>query len=163
MSKGHGPAGHHYLFGTQRQDHAGMDDDLRSDVQHWLMAVQNAVVLATIAFGMGIDKPDVRWIVHTAMPSSLEIYHQGIGRDGEPAECLILWSHDDYETWGELFLATNGPISSSAMSHKLYLLEHIENYCAVGDCRHAFIRDYFAGRELSGSESYNACDVCKGA
>ncbi len=83
------------------------------------------------------------------------------GRHGKPAECLILWFHDDYGMWQQLFLADNAQIEA-AISHKLDPLEFIDDYCAVGDCRHAFIRDYFCENGLSGSEGCSACDVCKG-
>ena len=85
--------------------HAGMNDDARTKVQDAFMSGEIRVVVATIAFGMGVDKPDVRYVLHAAMPSSLEVYHQEIGRagrDGNPADCVLFYDPSDYHTWTEI-------------------------------------------------------------
>ncbi|WP_194954445.1 DNA helicase RecQ [Sphingopyxis solisilvae] len=79
--------------------HAGLDAELRARVQHDFVASEDGIVTATVAFGMGIDKPDVRFVAHAAVPKSIESYYQETGRagrDGDPAEAMMLWGADDF-------------------------------------------------------------------
>lgn len=81
--------------------HAGLDPDLRARVQHDFVASEDGIVCATVAFGMGIDKPDVRFVAHAGLPKSIESYYQETGRagrDGDPAEALMLWGASDFAT-----------------------------------------------------------------
>lgn len=83
---------------STRPYHAGLKDEVRKEVQEWFMAADKAVVVATIAFGMGIDKADIRYVYHYNLPKSLENYTQEIGRagrDGKPAVCEVLGSSRD--------------------------------------------------------------------
>ncbi|HWW57082.1 MAG TPA: RecQ family ATP-dependent DNA helicase, partial [Sphingopyxis sp.] len=79
--------------------HAGLDAERRAQVQHDFVASEDGIVTATVAFGMGIDKPDVRFVAHAGLPKSIESYYQETGRagrDGDPAEALMLWGADDF-------------------------------------------------------------------
>ena len=79
--------------------HAGLDPERRARVQHDFVASEDGIVTATVAFGMGIDKPDVRFVAHAGLPKSIESYYQETGRagrDGDPAEALMLWAADDF-------------------------------------------------------------------
>ncbi|WP_188235992.1 DNA helicase RecQ [Sphingopyxis sp. LK2115] len=79
--------------------HAGLDPERRAQVQHDFVASEDGIVTATVAFGMGIDKPDVRFVAHAGLPKSIESYYQETGRagrDGDPAEALMLWAADDF-------------------------------------------------------------------
>ena len=79
--------------------HAGLDAEVRARVQHDFVASEDGIVTATVAFGMGIDKPDVRFVAHAALPKSIESYYQETGRagrDGDPAEAMMLWGADDF-------------------------------------------------------------------
>jgi ATP-dependent DNA helicase RecQ len=79
--------------------HAGLDPERRAQVQHDFVASEDGIVTATVAFGMGIDKPDVRFVAHAGLPKSIESYYQETGRagrDGDPAEALMLWGAEDF-------------------------------------------------------------------
>jgi len=79
--------------------HAGLDAERRARVQHDFVASEDGIVTATVAFGMGIDKPDVRFVAHAGLPKSIESYYQETGRagrDGDPAEALMLWGAEDF-------------------------------------------------------------------
>ncbi|MGH6653039.1 MAG: DNA helicase RecQ [Sphingopyxis sp.] len=81
--------------------HAGLDPEIRARVQHDFVASEDGIVTATVAFGMGIDKPDVRFVAHAGLPKSIEAYYQETGRagrDGDPAEALMLWGASDFAT-----------------------------------------------------------------
>lgn len=82
--------------------HAGMTDQQRRAAQDAFAAGLVDVVVATVAFGMGIDRPDIRYVIHAAMPKSIEHYQQETGRagrDGEPADCILFFSGGDFGLW----------------------------------------------------------------
>ena len=111
------------------------------------------------AFGMGIDRPDIRLIVHTTMPSSIETYHQEIGRagrDGLPSDCVIFWHANDHDTWCERFANDESIVDDG---HKAELSAHMNLYCSSENCRHAQLVEYFGGAGLSGP--CGACDRCE--
>src|SRR5208337_1399263 len=81
--------------------HAGLDAERRKQVQEDFLAGKLEIIVATIAFGMGIDKPDIRTVIHTALPGSIEAYYQEIGRagrDGKPSRALLMHSYADRYT-----------------------------------------------------------------
>ena len=138
--------------------HAGLADDLRRRAQDDFITERADVVVATVAFGMGIDRSDVRYVVHAGMPKSIEHYQQEAGRagrDGLPAECLLLYSGGDFGLWRSLLLAEGLPAPGA-----LPKLGEMYGYCQAAVCRHRFLVEYF-GQSFT-AEGCGACDVCLG-
>ena len=144
--------------------HAGMDAKSRREVQDSFMREQLDVVVATVAFGMGVDRSDVRCVVHMAMPKSIEHYQQEAGRagrDGLEAECLLLYSSADAAKWRQLI--TRSALEAGAdgpPEHQLRMLAHMQRFCSSMRCRHAMLAQYF-GQDY-GEHPCDACDVCLG-
>ena len=115
--------------------------------------------MATVAFGMGIDKSNVRYVIHSGMPKSLENYQQEsgrAGRDGVEAECWLLFSGRDMMTWKRLIERTPGEAQDAAAA----ALEKIDSYAKSVQCRHASLLEHFGQPWTYGP--CNACDVCLG-
>jgi ATP-dependent DNA helicase RecQ len=139
--------------------HAGMTDDERSRNQEAFLTEQVDTIVATIAFGMGIDKSNVRCVIHAGMPKSLENYQQEsgrAGRDGVEAECWLLYSGGDLMKWKRVIGDTNGDARAAAEA----ALEKIYAYATSVTCRHASLIEHFGQRWDNGP--CNACDVCLG-
>jgi ATP-dependent DNA helicase RecQ len=139
--------------------HAGLSDDERVRNQEAFLTEQTDTIVATIAFGMGIDKSNVRYVIHSGMPKSLENYQQEsgrAGRDGVEAECWLLFSGRDVMTWKRLNDRNPGEARETAAA----ALDKIDRYAKSVQCRHASLLEHFGQPWTYGP--CNACDVCLG-
>jgi ATP-dependent DNA helicase RecQ len=138
--------------------HAGLPDDERRANQEAFVKERVDVVVATVAFGMGIDRSNVRYVVHAGMPKTLEHYQQEAGRagrDGLEAECLLLWSGADYALWKSV-LESEAPAGAGALRK----LGEMFAFCQNAVCRHRALATYF-GQDYPATRC-GACDVCLG-
>jgi DNA topoisomerase-3 len=148
--------------------HAGMAAKDRDDVQRAFLEGRAEIIVATIAFGMGIDKPDVRTVVHTALPGSVEGYYQEIGRagrDGLPSRAILLHSYGDVRTH-EFFLERDYPesdapnaSSDAQREHRKTQLVLMRRFAEGASCRMLQLVRHFGDDEDSGAPC-GICDVC---
>jgi ATP-dependent DNA helicase RecQ len=139
--------------------HAGLPDEVRQANQEAFIQEKVDVIVATVAFGMGIDKSNVRFVIHAGMPKSIEHYQQEsgrAGRDGLAAECILLHSGGDLMSWKRILENGDRNNFQSAMAS----VESMAALCNGVKCRHASLVEYF-GQEYD-SDNCNACDVCLG-
>jgi ATP-dependent DNA helicase RecQ len=148
--------------------HAGMDAAVRARVQHDFVNERLDVVVATIAFGMGIDRSNVRYVVHANAPKSIEHYQQEAGRagrDGLTAECVLLYSGADFVMHRQL-AKKDGPLSPEREKILERQLRDIGRYVVAPICRHRLLTEHFAQEyPAPGSAAQTdcgACDVCLG-
>ena len=140
--------------------HAGLSDADRSRNQDMFLSERVDVIVATVAFGMGIDRSNVRFVVHVGAPRSLEHYQQEsgrAGRDGLEAECVLISSAADFMKW-RLMLERSGELSDASQS----LLRQMERYATGVGCRHRHLAEYFGDDYQTEKGGCAACDFCLG-
>jgi ATP-dependent DNA helicase RecQ len=151
--------------------HAGLDPAERRRVHEAFENEELDVVVATIAFGMGIDRSDVRFVVHASLPKGVEQYVQETGRagrDGLAAECVLLHSGADFHGWSTLMErgSEDGPPDPEALGMALERLREVWNFASGARCRHRFLAEYFGQAEEFKADhpdgKCGACDVCLG-
>ncbi len=139
--------------------HAGLSDETRHDNQEAFIREKVDVIVATVAFGMGIDKSNVRFVIHAGMPKSIEHYQQEsgrAGRDGLASQCTLLYNGGDLMTWKRILEMGDSNNFEEAMAN----VTAMSDLCSGVQCRHAAIVNYF-GQEFD-VDNCHACDVCLG-
>jgi ATP-dependent DNA helicase RecQ len=153
--------------------HAGMDNNARARTQEAFAAERLDVVVATVAFGMGIDRSNVRCVIHAGLPKSIEAYQQETGRagrDGLEAECVLLYSARDVQRWEFLIQRSSDEAREASQTAQeahhaaevavanMELVRQMQRFATAYECRHALLVRYF-GQEYT-AENCGACDIC---
>lgn len=138
--------------------HAGLEDKVRQGAQDRFISDEIPIIVATIAFGMGIDKPDIRLIVHYHVPKTLEGYYQETGRagrDGLPSECVLFFSYGDKVKLDFFVNQIEDPLERERSAAKL---AQVVEFCEWQGCRRAYLLRYFG--EAWEEENCGGCDIC---
>ncbi len=143
--------------------HAGLDSKTRARTQEDFAAEKIDVVVATVAFGMGIDRSNVRCVIHAATPKSVEQYQQETGRagrDGLEAECVLFYTPADFYRWESLLSRTVEESAQTAevTEAQIELLRDMQRFCSTQECRHRTLSRYF-GQDYDRKDCA-ACDMC---
>lgn len=139
--------------------HAGLDPKVRTATQDDFLKENIDVIVATIAFGMGIDKPDVRFVIHYNIPKSIENYYQETGRagrDGMEGRCIAFYTHKDIERLEKLMRDK----TSSERELGSQLMQDVVNYSESSSCRRVFLLHYF-GEAFEAENCHQMCDNCR--
>ena len=137
--------------------HAGLEKDNRNENQDKFLKGECEIIVATIAFGMGIDKPNIRFVLHFDIPKSLEGYYQETGRagrDGGYAECILLFSLEEFKKFDKLIEKS----SLNKIAKKL--INEVLVYCSLQSCRREYIINYFDEKMQVNQAEKNCCDNC---
>ena len=142
--------------------HAGLPNETRRRISEDFAQERANIIVATVAFGMGIDRANVRCVIHECLPKSMEGYQQETGRagrDGMPSECVLLYNHGDVIRLKRLLDGSDREL----VEHQNRLLEEVRRFATSHQCRHKSLSEYF-GQEYVTTEDggCGACDVCLG-